>query len=92
MKKRCRLGSLSPLSTYWLHSLEVILSHVGKKNARAILDLWWCSGVGRGTMAACLLIVDGEQSLANGLFQKLHVLHLASILHDRFIYSLTANN
>ena len=30
-------------------------------------------------MAACLLIVDGEQSLANGLFQKLHVLHLANI-------------
>ena len=43
-------------------------------------------------MAAYLLIVDGEQSLAKGLFQKLHVLHLANILHTRFIYSLTANN
>ena len=31
-------------------------------------------------MAAYLLIVDGEQSLAKGLFQKLHVLHLANIL------------
>lgn len=43
-------------------------------------------------MAAYLLIVDGEQSLAKGLFQKLHVLHLANILLDLFIYSLTANN
>ena len=31
-------------------------------------------------MTAYLLIVDGEQSLAKGLFQKLHVLHLANIL------------
>ena len=62
------------------------------KNARAVLDLWRCSSVGRGTMAAYLLIVDGEQSLAKGLFQKLHVLDLANILHNRFIYSLTANN
>ena len=31
-------------------------------------------------MVAYLLIVDGEQSLAKGLFQKLHVLHLANIL------------
>ena len=44
------------------------------------MDLWWCSGVGRGTMAACLLIVDDKQSLAKGLFQKLHVLHCAIIL------------
>ena len=43
-------------------------------------------------MAAYLLIVDGEQSLAKGLFQKLHVLHLANILLFLFIYSLTANN
>ena len=43
-------------------------------------------------MAAYILIVDGEQSLAKGLFQKLHVLHLANILLDLFIYSLTANN
>ena len=63
-----------------------------EKNARAILDLWWCSSVGRGTMAAYLLIVDGEQSLAKGLFQKLHVLHLVNILLYLFIYSLTANN
>jgi hypothetical protein len=62
------------------------------KNARAVLDLWRCSSVGWGTMAAYLLIVDGEQSLAKGLFQKLHVLDLANILHNRFIYSLTANN
>ena len=31
-------------------------------------------------MAAYSLIVDGEQSLAKGLFQKLHVLHLADTL------------
>ena len=43
-------------------------------------------------MAAYLLIVDGEQSLAKGLFQKLHVLHLANILHKRFTYSLTSND
>ncbi len=30
-------------------------------------------------MAAYLLIVDGEQSLAKGLFQKLHVHHVANI-------------
>ena len=43
-------------------------------------------------MAAYLLIVDGEQSLAKGLFQKLHVLHLVNILLYLFIYSLAANN
>ena len=43
-------------------------------------------------MAAYILIVDGEQSLAKGLFQKLHVLHLANILQKRLIYSLTSNN
>ena len=53
MKKRCRLGSLSPLSTYWLHSLEVILSHVGKK----MPEPYWIYGGVRALVGARWLLI-----------------------------------